>query len=96
MVSSPKTEAVSSSKTWYTMGHIFKPDNEGGRLIQNYEEFEEFMTDHLHKATRTDSRLPQTQHVFTHGDDSPHNIMRLPDGRLAIFDFEFLRPTYWE
>ncbi|KZP17018.1 hypothetical protein FIBSPDRAFT_1047131 [Athelia psychrophila] len=99
VVQQPSDEALTPSAIlWNIKGHIFKPDNDGGRALQTKKEFEDFMDDRLTKVTGTTSRLPDAGYVFTHGDLSPHNIKRLPDGRLAILDYDmsFFAPTYWE
>ncbi|MCJ1345029.1 hypothetical protein MMC31_003234 [Peltigera leucophlebia] len=37
-------------------------------------------------------------YVFTIGDISPHNVKRLPDGRLGLFDWDMSAwlPEWWE
>lgn len=42
--------------------------------------------------------MPLFPYVFTSGDISPYNVIRLPNGRLGLYDWEMTAwlPAWWE
>ncbi|KAH7910736.1 hypothetical protein BJ138DRAFT_72075 [Hygrophoropsis aurantiaca] len=110
----PSPNVLTPSGSWYAQGHMFPPFNEGGRVLADRQDYHAFMLARLksafgfHKDDPNDgveydaarsAVLPTLgERVFTHGDLSPHNIKRLPDGRLGIFGFgmSFFGPGWAE
>lgn len=82
---------------WLPKGPIFGYDNEGGRLIDDVEDFQKFTTVRFKEAevdTRLVSVIPT---VLAHGEPSPHNLKRCNDGGIDIMDLRttFLAPSRW-
>lgn len=81
--------------SWDPFGHIFI---DGGRNLEDRRDFESFMRIRLEKAGISLADMPLFPYVFTSGDISPYNVIRLPDGRLGLFDREMSGwlPEWWE
>ncbi|KAF8587575.1 hypothetical protein K439DRAFT_809994 [Ramaria rubella] len=94
----PSPTALTPSGCWNPQGHIFPPDGEGGRLLDDRLDYQEFMSYRMKEASCNESIIPLTESIFTHGDISPHNIKRLPNGSLGLYDFEmsFFGPGWSE
>ncbi|KAH7904444.1 hypothetical protein BJ138DRAFT_1106822 [Hygrophoropsis aurantiaca] len=93
---------------------MFPPDNEAGLRLAGRQHYQAFMADRLKHAFEFNKKDPKDgvefdaakgavlstlgERVFTHGDLSPNNIKRLPDGRLGLFDFgmSFFGPGWAE
>jgi len=94
----PSPRALTPSGPWNPQGYIFSPENDGGRLLDDKLDYQKFMSYRLKEALGNESTIPLTESIFTHGDISPHNIKRLPDGRLGLYDFQmsFFGPGWSE
>ena len=95
----PEGDQIVPGRSWPVQGHLYKPDAEGSLTVQTRQDFLAYMDDRLTRANDgVKTILPRTKYVFNHGDISPTNVKRLPDGRIAFLDFGMAvwGPDYWD
>lgn len=83
---------------WYPESPIFGYDNDGGRRVNDWTDFEKFMTVRFKEAGVDLEVVPLSPRVITHGELSPHNLKKCPDGSIGILDLRtaFAAPPWWE
>lgn len=93
-----KSNALTPLTHWYPQGPIFGYDNDGGRVVDNRDDFHNFMAINFKEAEIDPEIVPVTTTVLAHGEPSPHHFKRCPDGTIGIMDLQttFLAPRWWD
>lgn len=93
-----KSNALTPLTHWHPQGPLFGYDNDGGRVVDDRDDFQSFMTVRFKEAKVDPEIVPVTTTVLAHGEPSPHNLKRCPNGTIGIMDLRttFLAPAWWD
>ena len=93
-----KSNALTPLTYWHPQGPLFGYDNDGGRLVDDRDDFHNFMTIRFKEAKIDPEIVPVTTTVLAHGEPSPHNLKRCLDGTIGVMDLRttFLAPEWWD
>ncbi|KAJ7212198.1 hypothetical protein GGX14DRAFT_447903 [Mycena pura] len=83
---------------WHPQGQLFGYDNDGGRMVDDRDDFHSFLKVRFEEAEVDPEVVSVTTDCLAHGEPSPHNLIHCPDGRIAFLDLRttFLAPRWWD